>query len=159
MVKKLTFFENMKDYINHGAESVNNSKFFIAIVMIAMNLGSKYVAINFSKSQEAYLKLIFGRQLLIFSVAFMATRNIYISFMVLIGFVILADYAFNENSRFCVLPKSFKDLKHAIDTNNDGKISEEELKNAIEILSKSKKQKELQKTKEAFTHFKSSVNN
>jgi len=159
MVKKLTFFENMKDYMNYGAESVNNSKFFIAVVMIAMNLGSKYVAINFSKSQEAYLKLIFGRQLLIFSVAFMATRNIYISFMVLLGFVILADYAFNEDSRFCVLPQSFKDLKHAIDTDGDGKISEEELKNAIEILSKSKKQKEAQKTKEAFTHFKSSVNN
>jgi len=159
MVKKLSLFESMKNYMNYGAESINNSKFFIAIIMIAMNLGSKYVAVNFSKSQEAYLKLIFGRQLLIFSVAFMATRNIYISFMVLFGFVILADYAFNENSRFCVLPKSFKDLKHAIDTNNDGKISEEELKNAIEVLTKSKKQKEAQKSKEAFTRFKSTLNN
>ena len=159
MVKKLTFFENIKNYINYGAESVNNSKFFIAIVMLAMNLGSKYVAINFSKSQEAYLKLIFGRQLLIFSVAFMATRNIYVSFMVLLGFVILADYAFNEDSRFCVLPQSFKDLKLAIDTDGDGKISAEELKNALDVLSKSKKQKEKQKNLEAFTHFKSSINN
>ena len=79
--------------------------------------------------------------------------------MVLLGFVILADYAFNEDSRFCVLPQSFKDLKHAIDTDGDGKISAEELKNALDVLSKSKKQKEKQKNLEAFTHFKSSINN
>ena len=38
------------------------------------------------------------------------------------------------------MPESFKRLKLALDTDGDGEVSEEELKNALEILEKSKKQ-------------------
>lgn len=161
MAKKNTinlFINNVKNKINYGAESINKSQFFIALIMIIMNIGSKYIAVNFSKSQEAYLKVILGRQLLIFSVAFMATRNVITSFVILLIFVILADYAFNEDSQFCILPQSFKDLKHSIDLDGDGKISKEEVAKALEVLKKSKLQNENLKKKEAFTKFKSTVN-
>ena len=71
----------------------------------------------------------------------------------LLGFVILADYAFNEDSRFCVLPQSFKDLKHAIDTDGDGKISAEELKNAIRSTKKIKETKGSTKKPRSFYPF------
>ena len=159
MVKKnLSLYETFKSYFNYGITSINNSQFFIAIIMLIMNVGSKYIAVNFSKTQEAYLKMIMGRHLLIFSVAFMATRNFITSIVVLLVFVILADYAFNENSRFCVLPQTMKDIKNAIDTNNDGKISQKEVEDAIKILKKAKEQKEKKKQIEKFTKFKSLLN-
>ena len=37
---------------------LNNSKFFAGLVMIMLNIGSKYVTIELSKSQEAYLKIV-----------------------------------------------------------------------------------------------------
>ena len=36
--------------------SLNNSRFFAGLVMIMLNIGSKYVTIELSKSQEQYLK-------------------------------------------------------------------------------------------------------
>ena len=89
MVKKsLSLYEKFTSYFNYGITSINNSQFFIAIIMLIMNVGSKYIAVNFSKTQEAYLKMIMGRHLLIFSVAFMATRNFITSMVVLLFFVI-----------------------------------------------------------------------
>ena len=41
---------------------LNNSKFFAGLVMIMLNIGSKYVTIELSKSQEAYLKNSYGDQ-------------------------------------------------------------------------------------------------
>ncbi len=50
---------------------LNNSKFFAGLVMIMLNIGSKYVTIELSKSQEAYLKNSVGRQILIFAISWM----------------------------------------------------------------------------------------
>ena len=36
--------------------SLNNSRFFAGLVMIMLNVGSKYITIELSKSQEQYLR-------------------------------------------------------------------------------------------------------
>ncbi len=122
-------------------QTVNNSKFFAGLVMLMINIGSKYITIELSKTQEAYLKYTLARQLLIFSLIWMGTRDVVISLVLTAVFIVLANYLFNENSRFCILPKKFRDFKDVLDTNGDGKISEKEIKNAIDILSKAKKSK------------------
>ena len=38
--------------IGGALASLNNSKFFAGIVMIMMNIGSKYISIKLTKSQE-----------------------------------------------------------------------------------------------------------
>ena len=55
---------------------LNNSKFFAGLVMIMLNIGSKYITIELSKSQEQYLKNNIGRQLLIFAISWMGSRDI-----------------------------------------------------------------------------------
>tara|TARA_B100000424_G_scaffold271743_1_gene276472 strand:+ start:1101 stop:1592 length:492 start_codon:yes stop_codon:yes gene_type:complete len=122
--------------------TINNSKFFAGIVMLMINIGSKYITIELSKTQEAYLKYTLARQLLIFSLIWMGTRDIVISLVLTAVFIVLANYLFNENSKFCILPKKFREFKDLLDTNNDGKISEKEIKNAIDLLSKAKKNKQ-----------------
>ena len=120
---------------------MNDNKFFTGLLILVLNLGSKYIPIEFSPSQEAYLKNKIGRQLLIFAIAFIGTKDIYISIFLTAAFVILADYLFNENSKFCLLPNRWKHLHDSLDINNDGIISDKELEEAINTLNKIKEQK------------------
>ena len=71
----------------------------------------------------------------------MATRDLIISIMMTASFIILADYFFNENSKFCLMPEKFKNIQYLIDVNDDNIISEDEIKRAEEILKKAKSQK------------------
>lgn len=132
---------------------LNNSKFFAGIVMLMLNFGSKYVQINLSSTQEAYLKYSLARELLIFSVAWMGTKDIYISIFITASFVVLADYVFNEDSKFCVLPEKFKKMKNLIDLDGDGVISDSEINKAMGLLEKAKKQKKEQSDMNLLNYF------
>jgi len=61
-------------FINH-IYALNNSKFFAGVVMIMLNVGSKYITVELSKSQEEYLKNNVGRQILIFAISWMMFKN------------------------------------------------------------------------------------
>jgi len=132
---------NIINIIRNSFSSVNNSKFFAGIMMLIVNIGSRYVTIKFSKSQEEFIKNKIAREFLIFAIVWMATRDLIISIIMTSSFIILADYLFNENSNFCILPEKFKYLQYLIDTNNDGIITDEEIKHAEDILRKAKNQK------------------
>lgn len=121
--------------------TINNSKLFAGIMMLVLNISSKYITFSFSKSQEEFIKNSIAREILIFAIVWMATRDIYVSIIMTAAFVILADYIFNENSRLCLLPEKFKNLKYIIDENADGIISEEEIRKAEKILIAAKKQR------------------
>jgi len=128
-------------YLHSNITSLNSSKYFAGIVIIVLNVASRYATLDLTKAQEKYLKTGLARELLVFSISWMGTRDIYISIMLTASFMILANYAFNEESRFCVMPHSFKKLSMVLDTDGDGEVSEEELENAMKILERSKKQK------------------
>lgn len=121
--------------------TINNSKLFAGIMMLVLNISSKYITFSFSKSQEEFIKNSIAREILIFAIVWMATRDIYVSILMTAAFVVLADYVFNENSKLCLLPEKFKNLKYVIDENADGIISDEEIRKAEKVLIAAKKQK------------------
>jgi hypothetical protein len=125
--------------INNGVMNLNASKYFAGICMIVLNIGSKYITIELSKSQEDYVRNSIGRIILLFSIAWIGTRDIYTSLVITVIFQIMTQHIFNEKSRFCILPERTKQLYNAIDTNQDNKISDDELKRAIQILQASVK--------------------
>ena len=47
-------------YIEKTMNLLNNSKIFTALMMICLNIGSKYITIKLSKSQEEYMKNTFA---------------------------------------------------------------------------------------------------
>ena len=128
--------------INESVSSLNSNMFFAGIMMLTLNIGSRYVQLNLSPSAESYLKYAITKEFLVFTIAWMGTRNIYVALTLTAAFVILADYGLNDKSNFCILPEKFKKLQNSIDTNNDKIISELEIKNAMEILEKAKKQQQ-----------------
>ena len=124
--------------IKKKINSLNNSKFVAGLALLTLNIGSKYISLGFSENQEAYLKHGLARQMLIFSIAWVGSKDLVISIFLTAAFTILAGYLFNENSKFCLLPDRFKHLQDILDTNNDGIVSDKELEEAINTLNKIK---------------------
>jgi hypothetical protein len=98
---------------------LNDNKFFAGIIMLTMNIGSKYVSIELSKTQENYIKYSLGRQILVFAILWVGTRDIFTSLVLTAIFILLADYLFNENSKFCVIPNKYKELDDKVITSKD----------------------------------------
>lgn len=143
-------------YLNKLVDKLNNSKYFLGIMMIILNIGSKYVTVKLSKSQEAYLKNHIVRELLIFTVCWMGTRDIIISIVITASFFVLTQHLFNEESSFCVLPEKYKKFHLVLDTNNDGIISEQEINDAVSLLTQAKKQKSEKQKENVYSYFKKS---
>jgi hypothetical protein len=140
-------------YLNHHVMYLNNSKFFAGVIMILLNVGSKFITIQFSKSTEEYMKYTVSKQILVFAMAWMGTRDIYTALGLTAVFTILSEYLFNEESALCMVPHEYRVLHKLIDTNGDGVVSETELAAAIAVLEKAKKEKQRQQQKEAYAKF------
>ena len=77
----------MLEYI----ESLATSPFVIGIMLLLLNVGSRYVVHEFSDSDEEYSNNILLRRLTIFAVCFVGTRNLIVSILLTAGFVILSS--------------------------------------------------------------------
>lgn len=139
-------------FFNNNIQTLNQSKFFAGMVMIMLNIGSKYITVKLSPSQEAYLRNFIARELIIFAVAWMGTRDIYMALLLTATFIILTQHLFNENSKVCVLPETFKNY-HMFDTNKDGIISQKELDDAVQLLIKAKEQQNLKNKEQVYNYF------
>jgi len=146
-------FMNFFGYINHHVMYLNNSKFFAGVVMILLNVGSKFISIQFSKSTEEYMKYTISKQILVFAMAWMGTRDIYAALGLTAVFTILSEHLFNEESTMCIVPHQYRVLDKLIDTNEDGVVSESELAAAIAVLEKAKKETQRKNQKDSFSKF------
>lgn len=140
-------------YLNHHIMYLNNSKFFAGVIMILLNVGSKFITIQFSKSTEEYMKWSVSKQLLVFSMAWMGTRDIYAALGLTAVFTILSEYLFNEESSLCIVPQKYRVLEKLLDTDDDNVVSELELSAAVAVLEKAKREKQRKEQKEAFKSF------
>ena len=146
-------FFRILHFIHEHVMYLNNSKFFAGVVMILLNVGSKFISIQFSKSTEEYLKYTLSKQILVFAMAWMGTRDIYTALGLTAVFVILSEHLFNEESHLCVVPHDYRVLDKVLDTNNDGVVSPEEINQAIAVLEKAKKEKQVKAQKDAMMKF------
>jgi hypothetical protein len=99
------------------------------------------------------MKWSVSKQLLVFAMAWMGTRDIYTALGLTAIFTILSEYLFNEESSLCIVPQKYRVLHTLFDTNEDGVVSEPELAAAIAVLEKAKREKQRKVQKEAFAKF------
>ena len=111
MVKTDSFFKSMHNKIL----DLNTSKMFAGLMIITLNIASKFVTFKFGKTTEMYLKYTFSRQILVFAMAWMGTHDIYVAAGLTLVFIFLFDFLFNENSSLCVLPNELKEYYQNID--------------------------------------------
>jgi uncharacterized membrane protein len=131
--------KNAKIGIDKYVTNINNSKIFAGLMIIILNITSKFVNFRFSKSVERYLKYTFSKQILVFAIAWMGTRDIYMALIVTIIFIICMDYLFNEDSALCCLPNYL--IENLKEMDDDDEVPEEDAQKAQEIVEKFEKQK------------------
>ena len=134
--------EFIRNINNTYLKNINESKFLIGIAMILLNIGSKYVDFKFTKSQEQMLRNGIAREILIFTIVFMGTRDILYAILLTAAFIILSEYIFNEKSEYCLVTDKFKKISALIDTNNDSIVSPEEEAKALMVLKKAEKNRD-----------------
>jgi len=138
-------FESVFSYLHDHVKVLNESKIFAGLMIIILNIASRFVTIKMSKTMQSYLKVTFSRYILVFAIAWMGTRDIYIALGVTLMFIIIIDHLLDEESSFYILPEEFKDYHTAIvdDDEETKEVSEEEVKKAQKLLEKAQKQKNL----------------
>ena len=86
----------MIEHINY----VGTSPFFIGIMMLLLNVGSRYITHEFSHDDKEYSQNILLRRLSIFAVCFVGTRDIVTSILLTAAFVIVAGGLFRGKGPF-----------------------------------------------------------
>lgn len=122
--------------VHNHVQTINNSKIFAGLMIIILNIASRFVNLKLSKNVELYLKHTFSKQILVFAIAWMGTRDIYVALLVTIGFIIIVDYLCNEDSSFCCLPEAFTEYHLELDSN----VTEADIQKANEVLERAKEQ-------------------
>lgn len=88
--------------LNIAVQTLNGSPMFAGIMMLLLNVGSRYIAHEMSGNDDEYRQNIFLRRVAIFAVCFVGTRDVLLSILLTAGFVILAGGLFRgkgEESR------------------------------------------------------------
>lgn len=142
-------FSSMAKGMHESIDAANKSKVFAGLMIITLNIASRFVTIKLSKSMESYLKYTFSKQILVFAIAWMGTRDIYTAFIIMAAFTLCMDYLFNEDSWFCILPETFTNYHRDLIDNDDDEV--EKAKKVVENAETKEKKKEEMKVKEAIS--------
>lgn len=153
------FNTSISKYIKNSIYSLNNSKYVVGILMITLNILSKYISVKFTRVQEAYIKNLLSRQLLIFTVAFIATRDVIVALMLTLSFIVFVDYLLNEESRCCIIPKHIqirmRELENSLlSDDSEDYPSDDEIQKAKNTINKAKQhedKKRIEKNKHIFS--------
>lgn len=104
---------------------LSGNKYMLGLMILLINLGARYIGNEVGDFMHKVLNHKFARRFLIFLVLWMGTRDLVVAGVITIGFILLVNTVFNENSRFCILP-----------TMNDSPINKEEYLIAKELVNK-----------------------
>ena len=115
--------------------------------MLTLNIGSKYITLELSSSQEEFIKYTLGRQILVFSILWMGTRDIVTALLLTCVFILFADYLLNDTSKFCIISDSYN---RKVKDNDNHSITQKEINDAIDLLkrARSKKQNNINKSED-----------
>ncbi len=84
-------------------ELLNNNKLFTGCVMIIMNVGGRYIATDLPSNMDKIFANIWVRRLVVFCVAFIATRDIRIAIFITLMFILVFHYLLNEKNEMNIL--------------------------------------------------------
>jgi hypothetical protein len=103
--------------------NLSNNKLFGGCIMLLTNIGGKYLSIDMPNNlDKLFANYFILRCLVLFSIFFMATRDIKSSLLLSLLFFIIVNFFINEKSTFCLIK------------NDNKEISPEEYKKAKEII-------------------------
>jgi len=130
--------------MNTVIQQLNKSKLFAGIIMILLNIASKYVHIKLTPSQEVYLRKYITRELFVFATCWLGTRDIYIALGITISFFIVTNYILHEDSPIGILSRQ---------EGMEVPVKQEDIASAIKVLRRAKEQEEETSKNELFNYY------
>ena len=170
-------FEYVAGWFKYAVYRLNNSLFFAGVVMIMLNIGSRYIELKLDPSTENFLKTALSKELLVFSVCWMGTRDLIVALVLTAVFVVLADYGLNANSNCCIMPQKYRVMNQSVANvgiigsaisggaaigglskaghGPANVVTDKEISDAMDLLERAKKQRENMKHNDYLTAFRS----
>jgi len=106
--------------------NITNNKLFLGSIMLLTNIGGRFLIMEFPTNlDKIFTQYAILRYLVLFSIFFMATRDIKISILLTLGYFIIIKFLINEKSSFCII----KEQK-----NEEKKVKKEEFEKAKLII-------------------------
>jgi len=78
--------------------SLNNNLFFIGVMLLVLNVGSRYIVHEFSDNDEEYRQNIVLRRIAVFAACFVGTRDLVVSLILTAAFVVLSTGLYHTKS-------------------------------------------------------------
>lgn len=104
---------------------LSSNKYVLGIMILLINLGARYIGNELNEFSHKVLNHKFARRFLIFLVIWMGSRDIIVSLVITICFILLSNTLLNEQSNYCILP-----------IDNPSPISKEEYEIAKQMVQK-----------------------
>jgi hypothetical protein len=104
---------------------LSSNKYVLGIMILLINLGARYIGNELNEFSHKVLNHKFARRFLIFLVIWMGSRDIIVSLVITICFILLSNTLLNENSDYCILP-----------IDNPSPVSKEEYEIAKQMVQK-----------------------
>jgi hypothetical protein len=92
------------ELIGQAVTMASANPYIIGAFYLLMNLGGRYLSLELTKKQEAFLQWPYLRPILLFSVLFIATRNFVVAAVGTLAVFFILWVAANENSPYCMIP-------------------------------------------------------
>jgi hypothetical protein len=70
--------------------ALNDNKFFLGVMLLTLNLGSRHLVDEFSANPEEYNRNLILRRFAVFAVCFVGTRDVIISILLTAAFIIIS---------------------------------------------------------------------
>lgn len=92
------------DVISQTLLTMSANPYIIGAFYLLMNLGGRYLSLELTKKQEAFLQWPVLRPFLLFAVLFIATRNFVVAVVGTFVVFFILWVAANEHSPYCMIP-------------------------------------------------------
>jgi hypothetical protein len=96
-------------------EVLNNSKLFLGVMLILLNIGSRYLVDELSTNPDEYNRNIVLRRIAVFAVCFVGTRDLVVSLLLTAGFIIIAQGVSSRSREGMVSKKMIEESEKKVD--------------------------------------------
>ncbi len=96
-------------------EILNDNKLFLGIMLIIINIWSRYLVDELSTNPDEYNRNLVLRRIAVFAVCFVGTRDIVVSLLLTAGFIIIAQGVSSRSREGMENKKKIEDSEKKVD--------------------------------------------
>ena len=120
---------------------INQNKIVWGVSMLLLQFGARFVLGDLGKAHEVMLSHDITKKLVVMAMFFVATRDIVVSFILTIAYIVIVDGILHEDRQFSLVPSV---VRQKIAQDVAGKIPKEDYKKAKDIVKLFEAQQDLE---------------